>query len=404
MNIKYEQLSPRDALKTYCDWILSQMPKYRNPPYEWYFLFYPIRTLLLGAKLLDNHEYAEAVWPHLDRYVGEQLPNGALSSNFRGKPASELSQKEMETLLREGKFNLADNGSNVHALVQAAQYTTLPERRERYLAAAKKWLDCWVPIWALADGSYGNGIWVGHKLNGTYSMAINVCSAFAAFTLASGNRHYIENAEKFAVFQCDNWHESGVPIRFNVYPLPEHKALIGDYGRIFYLMEALVWTHFVSNNETVRNKIAERLTQWLNADILNRWPVDRAWFDMNKLYLYQVIKTPLDGWEDSANDGLRFYWQAAKCCAIPHLLSYYCRYIDDREEIRTRVLNGGRFLSHPLNARMYAVMADDVEPDFCMQATGFAGLSVAEAIEPCSVFQSIAESSPLRTPEEKHHA
>ncbi len=397
MNIRYEQLSPREALQTYCDWLLSQMPKYAKPPYEWYFLFYPIRTLLLGAKLLNRPEYAEAVWPHLDNYIGEQLPNGALSSNFRGKPAAELTRKEIEDLLRGGKFNLADNGSNVHALIQGALHTTDAERRRRYLDAAGKWLNDWTPIWALADGSYGNGIWGGHKLNGTYSMAINVCSALAAYTEATGDRHYIENAERFAMFQCKNWHENGIPIRFNVYPVPEHQSLIGDHGRIFYLMEALMWTHRVSENPEVKGKIEERLRQWLDADILKRWPEEREWFDMNKLYLIQTQKEPLGEWGDSANDGLRFYWQAAKCCAIPHLLSYYVNHIEDRPEIRKRVENAGKFLSNPLKARMYAVMADDVEPDFCMQATGFAGLTLAEAVESDSVFQSIAPRRGLRT-------
>ena len=384
--MRYEQMTPREALEEYCNWILSQMSKFREPPYEWYFLFYPIRTLLLGAKLLGRKEYAEAVWPHLDHYIGEQLPNGALSSNYRGKPAAELSQKEIEDLLRCGKFNLADNGSNVHALIQGAVFTTDPERRKRYLDAAKKWLDCWVPIWALADGSYGNGIWQGHKLCATYSMAINVCSALAAFTLVSGDRHYIGNAERFAMFQCEHWHESGVPIRFNVYPMPEANSLIGDYSRIFYLMEGLVWTHYVSREQTVKDKIGQRLSQWLEADLLKRWPQERKWFDMNKLYLSQIIPTPLGNWHDSANDGLRFYWQAAKCCASPSLFSYYVNHIADRADLRCRVQNAGDYLADPRKARMLAVCADDVEPDFCVQATGFAGLTLAEAIEPGSTF------------------
>ena len=33
-------------------------------------------------------------------------------------------------------------------------------------------------------------------------------------------------------------------------------------------------------------------------------------------------------------------------------------------------------------------MAEDVVPDFCMQATGFGGLTVAEAVEPDSVFKT----------------
>ena len=145
MNIPYEQLEPKAALKVYCDWIMSQLSKFQNPPFEWYFLFYPIRTLLMGARILNCKEYAEATWPFLDHYVEEQLPNGALTSNFRGQPAATMTQKDIEDLLRNGKLNLADNGSNVHGLLQAAVTMTDDEHRERYLGAAKKWLDGWSP-------------------------------------------------------------------------------------------------------------------------------------------------------------------------------------------------------------------------------------------------------------------
>jgi len=386
MEIPYRQLTPAKALEVYCDWIVSRLPKFNDPPFEWYFLMYPIRTLLMGAKILKRKDYAEATWPFLDNYVSEQLPNGALSSNFRGQPADGMTQEDIENLLRCGKLNLADNGSNVHALIQAAVTMTDPVRRERYLAAAKKWLDCWAPIWALPDGSYGNGIWGGHKLNAPYSMALNVCSALAAFTLVSGDEHYIRNAEGFALFQCDHWHPCGVPIRFNVYPLPDCKTLMGDYARIFYCMEALVWTHYVSKNEKVRTRIAERLTEWIEKDLLRRWPDDRDWFDMNRSFLPNW-SGELGDYGDSGT-GVRFYWQAAKCCAIPHLFSYYVNHIDDRADVRSRAERGGMYLADPLKARLLAVMAEDAVPDFCMQATGFGGLTVAEAAEPDSVFKA----------------
>ena len=386
MKIRYEQLSPCEALETYCDWIIEQLPKFANPPFEWYFLMYPIRTLLLGAKILNRKDYAEATWPFLDNYVSEQLPNGALSANFRGQPADKMTQEDIEELLRFGKLNLADNGSNVHALIQAAVTMTDSVHRERYLAAAKKWLDCWAPIWALADGSYGNGIWQGHTLNAPYSMAINVCSALSAFTLVSGDEHYVRNAEGFAMFQCEHWHSSGSPIRFNVYPQPSRNTLMGDFSRIFYCMEGLIWTHYVSKDEKVRTRIAERLTEWIEKDLLKRWPDDRDWFDMNRSFILNR-NCEMGDYGDSST-GVRFYWQAAKCCAIPHLFSYYVNHIEDRADIRTRVERSGMYLSNPLKARMLAVMAEDVEPDFCMQATGFGGLTVAEAAEPDSVFKA----------------
>ena len=95
MKIPYEQLSRRDALTLYCDWIVEQLKSFK-PPFEWYYLFYPIRTLILGAKLLGKEEYAEAVWPWLDQYTVEQFPNGALSSTCRGKAITEYTVDEIE--------------------------------------------------------------------------------------------------------------------------------------------------------------------------------------------------------------------------------------------------------------------------------------------------------------------
>ena len=382
VEIPYRQLTPEKALETYCDWIVSQLPRFKEPPFEWYFLFYPMRTLLMGAHLLNRPDYAEAVWPYMDRYVEEQLPNGALTSNCRGQRGATMSQQEIEDLLSTGKLNLADNGSNVHGLLLGAVIATDAKRRDRYIAAAKKWLDCWVPIWRLPDGSYGNGIWNGHKLNGPYSMAMNVCSALAAFTLVTGDEHYIHNAEKFAMFQCDNWHKSGVPIRFNLYPTPSSDTFCQDFGRVYYLFEALAWTHYVSRDQKVRDRIAQRLKQWIDVDLIRRWPENRDWFDMNKTRC-QVA----DGDVWRTYEPVRFYWQACKAAGMSGLLSYYVNNIEDRADLRDRVARGGKYLCNPLKARMLAVMADDVEPDFCVQATGFGGLSVAEALKPSSTFE-----------------
>ena len=63
MKIRYEQLTPHEALETYCDWIVSQLPQYDHLlGYSWYRLFYPLRTLLLGAKLLNRPDYAQWTW------------------------------------------------------------------------------------------------------------------------------------------------------------------------------------------------------------------------------------------------------------------------------------------------------------------------------------------------------
>ena len=57
--------------------------------------------------------------------------------------------------------------------------------------------------------------------------------------------------------------------------------------------------------------------------------------------------------------------------------------------LREKVELGIRYLSHPLKARMSGVMAEPEESygAFAVQATGFAGLSLAEAVQPGVVFE-----------------
>ena len=386
MKIPYEQLSRREALALYCDWIVEQLKSFK-PPFEWYYLFYPIRTLILGAKLLGKEEYAEAAWPWLDQYTLEQFPNGALSSTCRGKAITEYTVDEIEEYIRCGKLNLADGGSNVHGLMQAAIYCKDPVRKKRYTDCACKWLDCWVPIWSLPNGAYGNGIWNGHKLCDPYSMAMNVCSAFAGAAIATGEKRYVRNAERFAMFQCDHIHPSGVPIRFNLYPTPTSDSLIGDFSRIFYMMEAFCWVHRVSTDTEVRSRIEQMLKKWINADIITRWPDDYGFFDMDR----PSLRIDWRGWKDSFGEGLRYYWYACKCAGLPSLLHYYVNNIEDDPAIRSRCERSFDYLSTPLKARLLGIMADDAVPDFCLQATGFGGLTVAEGVEKNSTFDIFGE-------------
>ena len=172
-----------------------------------------------------------------------------------------------------------------------------------------------------------------------------------------------------------------MPIRFHLYPTPSADRFCDDFSRVYYLFEALSWTHYVSKDQMVRARIAQRLKEWIDADLIRRWPEDRDWFDMNKSCCQvddeEVCK---------AREVVRFYWQASKAAGMSGLLSYYVNNIEDRADLRDRVTRGGKYLCNPLKARMLAIMADDVEPSFCMQATGFGGLGVAEALKPSSTF------------------
>ena len=398
MKIEYgRRYEPAEALDNYCSWIMEQEYVseergkflYCGPgSFEWYMVFYALRTLSLGGTLLNKPEYTEFAEPYLDTYCGEQLPNGALSSNYRRKRADEMDAAELEHLIRCGKLNLADNGSNCQAVLQAAMLTHDPARKAAYLATVKKWLDCWVPIWALPDGSYGNGIWVGHKLNGTYSCAINVCSALSCYGIISGEERYVKNAEGFVSFVCDHTLPDGRPIFFDLYPEP-HTSILEDYGHIFYMLEGVCWTHFASKDPEFRKKVENFLKKWIFGEygILKCWPERFNWFDSMFYSFYNAFDA--NGDPMGHYNGLGHYWKLAKSNAIPHLFSYYLKYIEENAELRDRMEKGVRYLCLPLNAMQNGVMANPREQygRMAVQATGFAGLSIAEAIRPGFVFE-----------------
>lgn len=395
MNISYTQQTPLEALRLYCDWLVEQQagqkffPIYENgkPMYEWYMVFYPLRTLMLGAKLLNRPDYIPVVEHFVDLYLTEQLPGGGFTSTFRHKPTAALTKEELHRVMRRGNVNIADNGSNVLGVVQAASFVS-PEKKEQYLAAARRWFDEWLPIWILPNGGFNNGLWAGQPTPGAYTCAIGTATAaLAAFGLATGEYDYIKTAEDAISYQMDQWFEElGLPQNMDAYNLSDRPIALNDFGHSFYLLEGMVWTHFASKNEAFRKRVEERLTAWLFSPkgLLSQWR--GSWFN------YMVLAHPFDEKptdpRTSRADGIRLGWEMAKSNGIPHAFLYYLHHVEENPQLRDCVEKGIRYLSHPLKCRMSGVMSDPEESygAFAAQATGFAGLSVAEYLVPDSVF------------------
>jgi hypothetical protein len=390
MEIKYQQLSNEEALKTYAEWLMQQGIK--SPEYffnnhgEWYMLSYPLRTLMLCGKLYGKREYIDLAFEYIDIYLSEQLPNGAFTSNYRRQPTDKLTKKEFQEILRKGKVNIADVGSNVTWIIQAATYAD-KDRKEKYLAAAKRWLDNWVPIWALPDGGYGNGIWCGHKLNAPYTCAMStLVMALSAFSLVTGEEEYVENAERCMKFQCSKWLDNGLPLFLNCYPWIREQIL-DDYGHSYYLLEGMCWTHYVSKNKEVKALLEKRMGEMIfgKEGLLSQW--DKSWFSFKNCFQPLPIDRPSSDMV-SSRAGMAPGWELAKSNGIIHTFLYYLNNIEDNPKLREKTELGLKYLSHPLKARMSGV-ASEVEEgygSFAMQSTGFAGLSLLEGIKKNSVF------------------
>ncbi len=71
---------------------------------------------------------------------------------------------------------------------------------------------------------------------------------------------------------------------------------------------------------------------------------------------------------------------------------YYLNHIEEDDKLREVTELGLTYLSHPLKSRMSGVASEMEESygKFALQATGFAGLSLAEGIEKDSVFNLLS--------------
>lgn len=398
MKIPYEQLSPSDAMKTYCDWLAEQLfagscrrLEAGQAGWSWYDTFYPLRTLVLGSRLLGEPGYTAPCIRYMDAFVAEQLPNGGFTAHYRGAPSGKMAMKEFRKIMREGCVNIADNGSNVTGLMQALPLLD-SGRRKAYIEAARKWFDGWVVAWILKEGC-GNGIWGGKRYGTPYTMAMaTLASALSAFGLATGEYEYIELAEEQMAYQMTQWLPDGRPVNLTYFDA-KAKTAIDDYARMFYLLEGMCWTHLASKNGAVKKAIAERFKQWIfgPSGILAKW--SGSWFSFDKpgqpLEKWLLVHPDAKDELPSSQLGVRFTWEMAKANGLLHGLLYYLDNIEDEPSLRAKVDKGIKYLSHPLKARMSGVAAEPEESygSHAVQATGFAGLSLAQAIRTNSVFE-----------------
>ena len=389
MKIPYKQLSPSEALKVYCNWLLEQQIEKPfqffgsySAGWSWYDIFYPLRSLMLCGKLFNESKYIEPCFKYMDAYLSEQLPNGGFTAHYRRIPTKKLDKKEFQKIMREGCVNIADAGSNMITLMQALSFLS-KEKKEKYTEAVRMWLDNWVAIWILKEGC-GNGIWEGRRYGTPYTMAMaNVSSAYSVFGLATGEYNYIEQAEAQMSFQATQWLPDGRPINLTYFAAPAQTA-IEDYSRIFYLLEGMCWTHFATKKGEVKAVIADRLKQWIFGEkgILSQW--SGSWLSFN-----HPAQPPEGDEMPSSRLGIRFTWEMAKANGIIHGLLYYLDNIEDNSSLREKVESGIKYLSHPLKARMSGVASDPRESygAFAVQATGFTGLSLAQTIKKNVVFE-----------------
>ena len=377
----------RKALHTMCDWFLmKRLPngflgdyepgKTGNHHYYWYTSAYPIRSLLAGYEIFGEKKYLDAAVKIMDNLLDEQLPNGAWQQVFRGKAAKDLTQAEIDDIYQNEWMNMADIGSIATALGITANYVGEP-RKTRYVNALQRFCDDWASKWQQPSGGFSNAMESGVVRTKEYSVATATeAAAFIALYIQTKNEKYLVVAEKAAHFMTDYWRRDGRPIWFNHQIIKEGRILPQstlNFGSGFYHIDGLFMVYYHTKDQALKDKIEKVY----------------SWYIRGEKGL--LVKLGNDSWWL-----LQDAWNNSKTAGIPLALLNYQRMADDAGVDRT-VSMVKRFLCTPEFSRIIGVMLEDADVSWgghslqawaacTVTATGFAGLSIAEMIQPGVIY------------------
>lgn len=371
------------TLRAYCEWLLARRAPNgflgdfeigggQRVNYWWYTSAYPVRVLLAASRILDQPQYLDAATRILDTLVEEQLPNGAWAQNFLGRPARGLSEAELQDIYQRRWMNMADVGSIATSLAYSCGFVS-GQRRGRYLAAIRRYCDQWASRWQLPSGAFTNGMENGKPQTEPYGVATsNEAAAFAALYAVSGEAKYLGVAERAARFLLDTWQKDGRPLcrpHHTTNAARPYLQPVTQFGDMFYHHDGLQFVYRHTRDPRFREKM-RRVYEWHvhGGHGLERAIGGHPWFPLQ------------DAWDNSKTAGM----------PLAYLMLEGMR---GDGKLRRRIQLFQRFLATPEFARRIGVMLDD--PDLpwgghslqswaacSVAATGFAGLSVVEMLQP----------------------
>ncbi|MBN1540827.1 hypothetical protein JW992_01690 [candidate division KSB1 bacterium] len=383
---RHGETDVRQRLQELCDWILDHRlengflgdfePGETTTMFWWYTSAYPLRTLLAASQLLDQPRYLEAAELILDRFVSEQLPNGAWHQTYRNKPTEHLTQAEIDSIMTYHWMNMADIGSTAITLGLACSYVD-KIRKQRYIAALEHFCRDWAMQWQLESGGFTNGMESGVAQTEVYGVATALQAAnFAVLYSLTGDDEFLRVAERAARFLTDNWNRDGRPIGYahhgeqveRIYDQP-----ILHFGAAFYYIEGVMTVYHHGQNTELKEKI-ETVLDWYVRGEKGLLAVmgDRPWWPLQ------------DAWDNS------------KTAGIPLAVLAVQQQNPDPAVDRAAALTK-RFLCTNDFARRIGVMVKDADLPWgshnlqtwaalSMSATGFAGLSLVEMLQPGLVY------------------
>ncbi|HEX7880189.1 MAG TPA: hypothetical protein VF720_12315 [Candidatus Eisenbacteria bacterium] len=321
----------------------------------WYQTAFAVRGVLSAGLVLDEPAWREAAFATIDRFVAEQSPAGTWSAGYVGADtcAGEAPPDTSST-------NLADVGSMVLVLSLAAPDAS-PERREAWLAAARRYSDQVVLPEQLPDGAFPNRRWMGKDFLHPYTVATATqCSQLMTLGAVTGEARYTAAAEKAAA-----WLTAGIlpDGRVSLYPHDSANQKILEsirFGDAFYLVEALVTVRDLTRDVKLKDACRKSVERWLT------------------------------GPEGIKSKSLRGYWWApmdmwtsSKMAGVPWILAR-----DPRRGGQPIIDNwldrSIGWLADPMRAQLIGIGAHPASTrgEYALTATGFAAMGVAAALDP----------------------
>jgi len=355
---------PRAALRTLCDWLVAHQRDTGVWSGSWYQTSYPVRALLAGHDIFGERRYLDAATRCLDKLPPEQLPNHSFASGFRNKPTAQLTEAEAKSIMA-GTTNTADVGCIAACLSIAAPYVDAA-RRTVYLDAARRYADGYAAQWQLPSGGFTNAQCRGIRCTSEYSVATGTQAMnFAALHAATGERRYLDIATRAAQFLLANWLEDGRPIHHRWNSPTKAPQPVTSFGDIYYAHGGIQWVFHHSPDPAFR-KAVERVYRW-------------------HIFGEQGL---LQARENAVWWPLGHPWSNAKATATPCVLMLTHREFGKSEALATAIHRAIAFLATPAHQRQVGVMTDPAMPwsRYTVEATGFAGLSLAERVSPGVVF------------------
>lgn len=264
-------LEKREMFFRVCDFLLDSRSEdgfvgdFEFSKKLWYTASYPIRTWLCAYELSGKGKYLHACENILDKFVSEQMPEGAFTQVFRNRKTIGLSEAELKNIRQNNWMNLADVGSMVAALTAACKYTD-EKRAAVYLETAKRYIDSWAMRFRQDCGGFTNG-WVCRPAEKLYSVATASTALTCTFIYElTGEEKYMKVAEDAALFMAKDWNDDGRMIHYvydRMYPGHDFYQDACEFADGFYTAETLSAVLAVSRNNEVRKAAFSALEKYV---------------------------------------------------------------------------------------------------------------------------------------------